>query len=539
MAAAADSPGKLSKHRRTTDDEAMPRSAAGLGGPWVMVMIISIATFMEILDTSIANVALSNISGALGVATDQGTWIVTSYLVANAIIIPISGFLSKALGRKRYFMISIALFTVSSLVCALSTSLGMLIVARVFQGMGGGGLAPVEQSMLADSFPQEKRGQAFGVFGIVIIFAPIIGPTIGGYITDVISWHWIFFINVPVGILALVLVQIVVREPDVLKRETKAMHAKGLKVDYVGFLLTAVGLAGLLIMLDRGQQEDWFSSPLIVTMAAMAVIGLGLMVAWELNHPDPIVPITLLKNRNFAICTLLIMLLGLLVFGTIQIVPQMLQGTFGYDAYHAGLALTYGGAIALVMMPIAGALTGKFDTRFLLLPAFAMQVVSFWHFSNFNLESTFADAAWGRFYSSIALPFLFIPITTVAYVGLKPGEADKASAMINFFRNLGGAFGISLTQTLLTRREQLHQSRMTEQLNYLNPAFTDALDSMKGALGGTQQALGTIYRQVQMQAAILSYVEVFRVLMWICIAVLPLILVLKPARGGGGGPSGH
>ena len=540
MAAAADSPKRRRSVKDMSDDEAMPRSAAGLGGPWVMVMIVSIATFMEILDTSIANVALSNISGALGVAVDQGTWIVTSYLVANAIIIPVSGFLSKAIGRKRYFMISIALFTVSSFVCAISSSLGMLIIARVFQGMGGGGLAPVEQSMLADSFPQEKRGQAFGVFGIVVIFAPIIGPTIGGYITDVISWHWIFFINVPVGILALVLVQFIVREPHSLQRETAAMYENGLKVDYVGFILTAIGLAGLLIMLDRGQQEDWFSSPLIWTMAVMAVAGLGLMVAWELNHPDPIVPITLLKNRNFAICTLLILLLGLLVFGTIQIVPQMLQGVFQYDAYHAGLALTYGGSIALFMMPVAGALTGKFDTRFLLFPAFFMQVVSFWHFSQFSLQSTFADAAWGRFFSSIGLPFLFIPITTVAYVGLKPGEADKASAMINFFRNLGGAFGISLVQTLLTRREQLHQSRITEQLNYLNPTFTNAIATTKTAFGGVRQALGSLYGQVQAQAAILSYVEVFRLLMWICIGVLPLVLVLKPAKGGGGdGPPAH
>lgn len=514
------------------DDAAMPRSAAGIGGPWVMTLVVSIATFMEILDTSIANVALANIFGNLGVSIDQGTWIVTSYLVANAIVIPISGFLSKAIGRKRYFMISIALFTTSSLLCAFSTSLGMLVVARIFQGIGGGGLAPVEQSMLADSFPEEKRGQAFAVFGVVVVIAPIIGPTIGGYITNVISWHWIFLINVPVGIAALIAVYFIVREPDVLIEETRKLRADGLKVDYVGFILVAVGLAGLLVMLDRGQAEGWFSSRLIVTTGIMAVVGLGGMVAWELNQDDPIVPIELLANRNFAICTLLIMITGLLVFGTVQIIPQMLQQIFDYTAYDAGLALTYGGSVALLMMPVAGALTGKIDLRFLLLPAFAAQAFSFWWFSGFSLDSTFGSAALGRFFASIGLPLIFIPITTAAYVGLKPGQADKASAMLNFFRNLGGAFGISLCQTLLARREQFHQSRITEGLNELNPVFSNGLQQAQNFTGDRQAALRIVYNQVREQAAMLSYVELFHVLMIMVICVLPLILFLRPAASG-------
>ena len=520
--------------------EALPRSAAGVGGPWLMTAIVSIATFMEILDTSIANVALDNIAGNLGVSIEQGTWLVTSYLVANAIIIPISGFLSKALGRKRYFLISVALFTVSSLLCALAPDLGFLIVARVFQGMGGGGLAPVEQSMIADSFPPEKRGPAFAAFGLVVVVAPIIGPTIGGYITDTISWHWIFLINVPVGIAAFFATVAVVGEPDVLVEETAKLRAHGLTVDWVGFLFTAVGLGGLLIMLDRGQTADWFASPLIVTMALMAVVGLGGMVVWELNHDDPIVPLPLLANRNFAITVLLMLMLGMLVFGTIQLVPQMLQQIFGYNATTAGLALTYGGVIALVCMPISGQLIGKVDTRLLLFPAFAVQAFAFWHFSNFSVDSTFADAAWGRFFISVGLPFLFIPISTVAYVGLKPGEADKASAMLNFFRNLGGAFGISLVQTLLIRREQFHQSRLTETLNGLNPVFTERLQQMTAAQHGDRQAaLATLYGEMQRQAAMLSYDEVFRLLMWAVVAVLPLILVLKVSSGRSAGPAAH
>ncbi|WP_237066800.1 DHA2 family efflux MFS transporter permease subunit [Loktanella sp. M215] len=508
----------------------LPRSAAGVGGPWLMTVVISAATFMEILDTSIANVALANISGGLGVSTSQGTWIVTSYLVANAIIIPVSGFLSKAIGRKRYFMISIALFTAASLLCAVSTSLGMLILARVLQGIGGGGLAPVEQSMLADSFPPEKRGQAFAVFGIVVVVAPIIGPTIGGWITNVISWHWIFLINVPVGIFTLFTVGAVVNEPAALVDETEKLRAGGLKVDYIGFILVAVGLAGLLVMLDRGEAEGWFASNLILTMATMAVVGLGGMVAWELNHPDPIVPIGLLANRNFAICTVLIMITGLLVFGTIQIIPQMLQQVFGYTAYDAGLALTYGGFISLLLMPFAGALSGKVDLRLLLLPAFATQAVSFWWFSGFSLQSTFGDAAWGRFFISLGLPFIFIPITSAAYVGLKPGESDKASALLNFFRNLGGAFGISLCQTLLARREQVQQARMTEGLNDLNPVFRNGLDTLTTQLGGRDAALATLYQDVQRQAAMMAYIELFHVLMLLVLCILPLILLLRARK---------
>ncbi|MBP1849658.1 DHA2 family efflux MFS transporter permease subunit [Rhizobium halophytocola] len=507
------------------------RSAAGNRSPWLMTFIISIATFMEILDTSIANVSLSNIAGNLGVSENQATWMVTSYLVANAIVIPISGFLSRAIGRKRYFLFSIFLFTASSFACALSPNLGFLILARVLQGIGGGGLAPVEQSMLTDSFPPEKRGQAFAAFGLVVVVAPIIGPTIGGYITDTISWHWIFLINLPVGILAIFLVQLLVKEPDVLVRERAARLKKGLKVDYVGFILAAVGLAGLLIMLDRGQTEGWFDSTLIRWMTAMAVLGLGGMTIWELNHDDPIVPLKLLKNRNLAISTVMMLLLGVLVFGTIQIIPQMLQQVFGYTAYNAGLVLTYGGAIALLMMPLSGAITGKVDPRLLLIPAFAMQAVAFWSFSGFNLNSTFADAAWGRFFMSIALPFLFIPITTVAYVGLPPDESDKASAMLNFFRNLGGAFGISLTQTLLARRDQFHQSRMTETVNELNPYFQHTLGQMTAELGSKTKALGALYSQIQGQAMMLAYIDVFRVLMWSVAIVIPFILLLR-TRGG-------
>ncbi len=516
----------------------LPRSAAGRGGPWVMTWVVSLATFMEVLDVSIANVALANISGSLGISYQQGTWMVTTYLVANAVIIPISGFLSRVLGRKRYFMISVALFTLSSLGCAFAPSLAVLLFARICQGIGGGGLAPVEQSMVADSFPDDKRSLAFAAFGMVVIVGPVFGPTIGGWVTDAVSWHWIFLINVPVGIAALLLTSAFVEEPQVLRDETRAALAGGLEIDWVGFLLMAVGVGALLVMLDRGQQEDWFQSPLILGLAAAAMLGLGGMAVWESGHPDPIVPLAMLRSRNFAICTVLIMLVGLLVFGTIQLVPQMLQQVFRYSAYDAGLALSLGGLFTIVMMPLSGLLAGRLDIRLLLLPAFAIQALSFWLLSRFSVESTFWDAVQARFVISIGLPFLFIPINSAAYIGLPAGSSDRASAMLNFFRNLGGAFGISLCQTLLARREQFHQDRLAEGLNGLNPVFASAVDAGMSAVGDRSRVLAVIYQEMQRQAAMLSYDEVFHILGMAVLGVLPLVLLLRVSRGNAGARSG-
>lgn len=506
----------------------LPRSAAGPGGPWLMVAVISLATFMEILDVSVANVALGDISGNLGASYEQGTWMITTYLVANAIIIPISGFLTRAIGRKRYFMISIALFTLASVTCALAPNLTALLISRAFQGIGGGGLAPVEQSMIADSFPPEKRGLAFATFGMVVVIGPILGPTIGGWITDTLSWHWIFLVNLPVGLIAFMAVSAVVVEAEPLRQDTRRAHENGLKIDWTGFLLMAVGIGALLVMLDRGQQQDWFADPVIRVLAILAVLGIAAMILWEFHHPDPIVPLPLLLNRNVAICTVMIMTVGLLVFGTIQLVPQLLQQVYGYPAFEAGLALTIGGLFTIVLMPISGILASRVDVRMLLVPAFGVQAVSFWLLSQFNPQSTFWNAVEARFVISIGLPFLFIPITNAAYIGLKPGESDRVSAMLNFFRNLGGAFGISLCQTLLARRMQMHQDRMTEGLNGLNPVFTHAIDSLTQSLGDRTRALAVIYGQVQRQAAILSYDDVFHVLMIGVICILPLVIVLRP-----------
>jgi DHA2 family multidrug resistance protein len=349
------------------------RSAAGNYSPWLIVAIISIPTFMEVLDTSIANVALDHIAGGLSISGDQATWVLTSYLVANAIVIPISGWLSDAIGRKRYFLISIALFTIASLMCGLAPNIATLVVARVLQGIGGGGLAPVEQSILADTFPPAKRGMAFAAFAIVVVVGPVLGPTLGGYIVEYSSWHWVFLINVPIGIGAFFLADIFVDEPQQVKDDRAKKMKKGLRIDYIGVMLVALGLGFLEITFDRGQREDWFSSPLIIASTAISVTSLIALVLWELNHDDPVVDLRLLKSRNFSLTLGVMAITGMILFGTTQLIPQMLQQVLGYSSLDAGLALTFGGVATLVAVPFSGRLAGKVDVRFLLVEHVAPQ----------------------------------------------------------------------------------------------------------------------------------------------------------------------
>ncbi|HEY2417101.1 MAG TPA: DHA2 family efflux MFS transporter permease subunit, partial [Steroidobacteraceae bacterium] len=417
------------------------RSVAGSRSPWSIVGVISIATFMVVLDTSIANVALAHIAGSLSASYDEATWVITSFLIANAIIIPISGWLADVIGRKRYYMMSVALFTIASLVCGLSSSLTMLVIARIVQGIGGGGLTPVEQSMLVDTFPPEKRGAAFAAYGVVVIVGPIFGPTLGGWITDNFSWNWVFLINVPIGILSLILVSIFVDEPEAVRRRSEEMRTGGLKIDIVGFALVAVALGCLEVTLDRGQREDWFSSPLISSCAAISVLSLIVFIPWELSRDDPIVRIRMYGRRNFAIANVLLLMMGVIIFGSTQFIPQLLQEVLGYTATDAGLALTAGGVATLMVMPLAGFLTGKVDPRILIGTAFTIQVVALWNMSHLNTQMSFHDAAVARMIQSVGLPFLFVPVTNVAYIGLRPDESNQASALMNVSRNLGGTFG--------------------------------------------------------------------------------------------------
>ena len=521
------------------------RSAAGALNPWLLVAIISIPTFMEVLDTSIANVSLEYIAGGLAITNDQATWVLTTYLVANAIVIPISGWLSDAIGRKRYFQISIALFTISSLMCGLAPNLTVLVIARLFQGIGGGGLAPVEQSMLADTFPPSKRGIAFSAFAIVVVVGPVLGPTLGGYITEYSSWHWVFLINVPVGIGAFFLVSTFVDEPEAVVKERKKKLKKGLRIDYIGVSLVVLGLGFLEIVADRGEREDWFSSPLIVAAAIISAASLIALFVWEFNHKDPIVDLKLLKNRNFSMTLLVMMITGLILFGSTQLIPQMLQQVLGYSALDAGLALTLGGIGTLVAVPIAGRLTGKVDVRIILISALVMQAAALWNLSHFDAGISFGDAAMGRLYQSIALPFLFVPINAVAYIGLPRSSTSQASALLNVARNLGGTLGISSAQTLLAHSEQIHQSRLVEGLNPLNPNYNEWIAQARGVAGSVvgdpeMTTMGILYQTTQQQATMQAFISVFHALMILVLVVTPVVFFMRSAKSGGGqGGAGH
>ena len=517
------------------------RSAAGKMNPWLIVGIISLATFMEVLDTSIANVSLDHIAGGLAASRDQATWVLTSYLIANAIVIPISGWLADVIGRKRYYMISVALFTVSSLACALAPSLSMLIFARLLQGVGGGGLAPSEQSILADTFPPAKRGQAFAAYGVVVVVGPVLGPTLGGIITDNLDWRWIFLINVPIGIASLLLVQTFVQEPDALKQERRKRLRKGLRVDYIGFALIALGFGCLELVLDRGEREDWFSSSFITVAAITAVLALAMLVWWELARKNPIVDLKLLGNRNFAITMAFMMTTGAVLFGTTTLIPQMLQQVFAYNATNAGLALTTGGFATLLMMPVVGVLAGRVDTRLLLLPALALQAAALWYMSGWSTQLSYGDASFGRLISAAGLPFLFIPITTAAYVGIPANKTNEVSSLLNVARNLGGSFGIGLSQAALIERGQYHQDRIVEGLNPLNPNYVEGLDRLGQSIGGNDAGggqglsqIGALYQQVQQQATMLSYLDVFWVSMIFVICIIPFGLFLRQGRSSGG-----
>ena len=519
------------------------RSAAGARSPWMIVGIISIATFMEVLDTSIANVSLNHIAGSLSVSPDESKWVLTSYLVANAVVIPISGWLSNVIGRKRYYMLSVALFTFASFLCGIAPNIQFLVLARVLQGIGGGGLAPSEQSMLADTFPPAKRGQAFAAYAFVIIVAPVIGPTIGGWVTDNYSWHWIFLVNVPVGFLSLFLVNIYVDEPKVLIAERKALLKGGLSVDWVGFLLVAIGLGSLEIFLDRGERDDWFSSGFITAAAIIAVVALAFLVIWELTRKDPIVDLRLMGNRNFAGVLAVMFTTGVVLFGSIQLIPAMLQQVFGYTATDAGLAMTAGGVATVLAVPFAGQLVGKVDVRVLIGGALVVSAIALGNLTTLSIDASFADVAWARAYGAVALPFLFVPLSAAAYTGLKPNQTNEASALLNVFRNLGGSVGIAAGQAWLSVESQVRQSRLVEHLSPLSPNYPAGLASLEAAMrsGGmaaaaaTQAAQGQLYHIVARQAAMSGYLDVYRALMVYTLLAIPVIFLLKSTKGGRGG----
>ena len=522
------------------------RSAAGGRDPWLIAVVVSIATFMEVLDTSIANVALQHIAGGLAVSNDESTWVLTSYLVANAIVIPASGWLASVMGRKTYYLLSTFTFTLGSLLCGLSPSLNFLLLARVLQGAGGGGLQPVSQAMLIDSFPPAKRASALTLFGFTVILAPAMGPVLGGWITDQFSWRWIFLINVPVGVLSIVLVQALVSEPKVLREEARKRQSQGLRFDGVGFALVGVGLGALEIAADRGQRLDWFANPLITTCSILAVSGLAGFVVWELSkRGETLVDMSLFRSRNFSFCQIVIAATGVILYATTQFLPQMLQEVIGYTATEAGLSLTVGGLATVAVTPIVGVLSNKVQARWLIMFGLVTEMLALLTACGLNTDLSFWDASFVRVWQGIGLPFLFIPVNGAAYVGLKEGQTNQASAFLNVFRNLGGTIGISAAQTVIAQRQQFHQARLVERLNPLNPEYTTALNIRATALAGpigkagsSQGALAQLYGDLTRQASMLAYIDVFWVMAIFVGLCIPLALLLKPAAPGASAQGG-
>jgi DHA2 family multidrug resistance protein len=513
-------------------------SLAGRHNPWLVAVVVSMATFMEVLDTSIANVSLRYIAGSLAASLDESTWVLTSYLVANAIILPISGWLATVIGRKRFYMGCVALFTVSSVLCGFAPSLTWLIFFRVLQGFGGGGLAPSEQSILADSFPPAKRGMAFALYGVAVVVAPAVGPTLGGWITDNYSWHWIFFINLPVGILSLALSYFVLVEPPAETRARRQLLSRGLRVDYVGFGLVAIGLGALQIVLDKGQRDDWFGSNFILTLSVISAICLTALVVWEMIRRDPIVDLPLLKKRGFAASFTLMFALGFILFGTTQLLPQMVQDVLGYTATEAGLVITPGGFAVMAMMPIVGLLLKNVQARTLIAFGLIVEAFSLFNYSGLNSLVGYSDVAWGRVFQAAGIAFLFVPISTVAYLNLPPGKNNAASALVNLARNLGGSFGISFGTTMLARRSQLHQTRLVSHLTPYDAMYRQATEQLNHlAPGSPRTGLAALYYSVQQQALIMSYIDIYYLLAWICLALVPLVFLLgktKPGQGAAG-----
>jgi DHA2 family multidrug resistance protein len=502
-----------------------PNSAAKLGvNPWLVAVVISLATFMEVLDTSIANVSLGHIAGSLGASQSQATWVLTSYLAANAIVIPISGWLSNTMGRKRFYMICVALFTVSSFLCGIAPSLGSLLLFRVFQGAGGGGLAPSEQSMLADTFPGKHFGMAFAIYGMAVVVAPAVGPTLGGWITDNFSWRWIFFMNLPVGLISLALTQRLIQDPP----KDPSAPRKKIRIDAMGFAFVVLAFGALQVVLDKGQEADWFGSPYIVGFLVLAVVSFVGLVVWEtLIEPDPVVDLPLLRNGNLATSMGLQFVVGFILNSTTVLIPLLAQQLLGYDATQAGLVLMPGGLMLIVMMPIAGQLVRRVQPKYLMAFGLGVLTLSLVMMSGFTAQIAFDHLIWARLIQCLGLPLFFIPLNTIAYSNLPPGKSNQASAMMNLMRNLGGSIGIAVATTLLVRRAQVHQAYLAATATRANLPLMHRLHAEGGL---TQRNLLGFYNEIQVQATMLSYLDVFRILTVACVIVIGVVLLLRRVR---------
>jgi len=510
--------------------------------PWLIAMTVALAAFMEVLDTSIANVALQHIAGNLGASTNQATWVLTSYLVANAIVLPLGGWASSLMGRRNFFVFCITVFTVASFLCGAALSLPMLLVFRIIQGAGGGGMQPMAQAIMADSFEPHKRGQAFALYGLVAVLAPSIGPTLGGWITDNYSWRWIFFINIPVGILAFILVTRLVEDPPWIKADPSKLR----NMDYVGLAFLTMAMGGMQIMLDKGEENDWFASNFIRFFTVLFVVGIVGLFVWEWRHKNPLINLKLFRFKNFAICCFLMMLVGGVLNANTVLQPQFMQQLLGYNATTAGLALTAGGIALVIVMPMAGVATGKISARTLAVAGFLMFIVTFRYAAYVTtLQMSFAQASWLRVIQMLPLPFCFISITNAAYVGMPKEESNQVAGLINFVRNLGGSIMIAITNAQVTSRSLWHQQHLQGAMQSGSNAFEQHRQALTGYFTGTfgepnsgGMALASIYNQLNQQAAMQGFQDVYMELSWLSVGLVLMAFMLNKNRPGQGPGAG-
>jgi DHA2 family multidrug resistance protein len=519
--------------------------------PWVIALTVTLATFMELLDTSIANVSLPYIAGGLGRSYDEVTWILTTYLVANAVVLPMSAWLSRVLGRKNYYLACVALFTATSLLCGIAPSLQIMLIARILQGIGGGGLAPVEQAILVDTFPPNKRASAFALYTVAIVTAPAIGPVLGGWITDNYNWRWIFLINIPIGILSMFLTTRFVHDTPAFEQERKTVrNADGtLRVDSIGITLIGLGSAALEILLDRGQIDDWFGSRFIVWMFLIAVTCLVTAIFWELHHTDPVIDFRLLKSRNFALANVFYFVFGFGLFGSTTMIPQILQSLYGYRAIDAGLVLGPGAFVITLLAPVGAQLVqrGIVHPRILLFGAVITVGLSFLHYSHFNLDTDYSHYALARALQGLGYAFFFVPLSVITYSQLKPNQNNKASSLTNFFRNWGGSFGIAFITTAVERRRDYHQDVVGSNIAGSNPGLQQQLQQSAAYLqthgfshaDALTAAYARYYNQLEAQTHLLAFMDCFHVIGVVTLIAAPLVLLTKYFRIGGGAPTGH
>ncbi len=509
--------------------------------PWLIAMTVALAAFMEVLDTSIANVALPHIAGTLGASTDEGTWVLTSYLVSNAIVLPLGGWASSLMGRRNFFVFCIVVFTVASFLCGAAPTLPLLLVFRVIQGAGGGGMQPMAQAIMADSFEPQKRGQAFAIYGLVTVLAPSIGPTLGGWITDNFSWRWIFFINIPVGILAFILVTRLVDDPPWIKPDRSQLR----RVDYMGLGFLTIAMGGLQIMLDKGEENDWFSSSFICFFAFLFIAGMIGLVVWEWRQKNPLINLRLFKYKNFAICCFLMMLVGGVLNANTVLQPQYMQQLLGWTATTSGMALTAGGFALLFVMPMAGYATGKVSARTLTVIGFSLFVLTFRYAAQVTtLDMTFGAASWLRVVQMLPLPFCFISITTAAYVGMPKEQSNQVAGLINFARNIGGSILIAVTNAQVTSRSEWHQQHLQSAMQAGSIAYQQHSQALSGFLGGqfgSQNSMGlalaNLYSQLNRQALMQGYQDVYMELSWMSMGLVVLAFLLSKNRPGAGAGS--